>query len=177
MLGAVVADAFFGIAVFVETLAAISLLQVLFGFPLREELDPILAFYRSSISAAASFVPVTLPAWFADAYLLAFALFFFFFIAQARRATAPYDDPTFPRSPSIPRAEMVLDAALPVIACLLGAAFFSFTLLPLFSLIAALWLFLRKLAGSPSWFHVSRSYYANLVVVAVLTATIVSLPR
>jgi hypothetical protein len=179
MLRALTADALFGLAVFIETAAAVSLLQ-LWGVPLREELAPILAFYRGSLPStfgtASSVGPVTFPAWFADAYVLAFALFFFFFIAQCRGAMAPYNDGALSPVP-LPRMEMALDATLPLIFCLLGAALFSFTLLPLLTPIAALWLLLRKLAGCPSWFQVSRGYYVNVLAVSALTATIAGFAR
>jgi hypothetical protein len=177
MLRAVAADAFFGLAVFIETAAAVSLLQ-LWGIPLREELAPILAFYRSNLSfgPVSSVVPATFPAWFADAYVLAFALFFFFFIAQCRSAMAPYNDAALSRV-RLSRMEMALDATLPVILCLLGAALFSFTLLPLLTPIAAFWLLLRKLASCPSWFQVARGYYANLLAVSALTAIIAGFAR
>jgi hypothetical protein len=177
MLRAVAADAFFGLAVFIETAAAVSLLQ-LWGIPLREELAPILAFYHSSLSfgPASSVGPATFPAWFADAYVLAFVLFFFFFIAQFRSAMAPYNEAALSGAP-LSSMERAVDATLPVMFCLLGAAFFSITLLPLLTPIAAFWLLVRKLAGCPSWFQVSRSYYANLLVVSALTAIIAGFAR
>jgi hypothetical protein len=180
MLGALLADAFFGLAVVIETAAALSLLRSLWGIPLRDELDPILAFYHNSASSAFGaigyIIPARFPAWFTDAYALSFALCFFFFIAQGRAAMTPYNDAALYKIP-LSRTEIVLDATLPVILCLLGAALLSFTLLPLLTPLAALWLLLLKLAGHPSWFRVSRSYHVNMLAAGALTAAIASFAR
>ncbi len=181
MFGAVILDALLGLTVFVETLAAISLLQSLSEMPLREELDPILTFYKSSILpvAAAPAHLVSVSGWFMDAYVLSLPLCFLFFLRQANIAMAPYGDflPVSSPHDNVTRSEARLDAVLPVIFCGLGAALTSLTLLPLLTPVAAIWLLYCKRRGTPSWFEVSRLYYVNLYLVMILTVLIVGFAR
>lgn len=162
MLGALTADAVFIAAVFVEVLAALSLLQSVQGIALREEFEPVLGFYRTHIAPVlaygANVIWGAAPQWFADASILAAILFFLFFIAQARKAMAPYE-----AAASLARAEAVIDWALPALFCALGALVFGPTLLPFLTLPAALFLGLGRLMERPCWFEVSRGYYSNIL--------------
>jgi hypothetical protein len=181
MLKALAEDAIFTITVFLETLAALSIFQQAGAIQFREELAPVLFFYREHalpvIAFAANLLPVNTPPWFADAYVIAAVLFFLFFIEQARRGMAPYDDlpPNFTGRDLKP-VEIAIDAILPAAACAIGAFVSAVTLLPFLTLPVALWLGARKLLGKPSWFGVRRSYYVNAVVVAAATAAVYALP-
>lgn len=183
MVWSIVADGIFACAVLIETLAALSMARLFFQIAPREELDPILAFFHDRIlpvlTLPADLIPGTLPPWFADAYAIGVALFFLFFIAQARKAAAPHEvlEELDASPPRLSPLETVLDAAIPAIFCGLGAILFSLTLLPLLTPLAALWLLARKLTGKPSWFEVSRSYYVNLLLVLGLTVLLLCLPR
>jgi hypothetical protein len=165
MLRALSADAIFIAAVLAETIAALSLLQSGHAIVLREEFEPVLAAYRGQalpfIAAGADVVWPLRPQWFADASLLAAIFFFLFFITQTRNAMAPYDgaEPAGDAS----RAERLIDWALPVVLCALGAVILAPTLLPFLTLPAALLLGAGKLLGLHSWFQVSRSYYVNIL--------------
>ncbi len=176
MLRALMADAIFIAAVFIEILAALSLLQARHVAVLREEFEPVLSFYRTQIvpvlGYGANSVWPSAPQWFADASILAAILFFLFFIAQARKASAPYEEPL-----SRARIEAVLDWALPVVFCAFGALVFGPTLLPFLTLPAALFLGLGRLAGQPCWFELSRSYYFNIIYLSAVLAGILGLQR
>ncbi len=184
MLFALSADAVFCAAVFFETLAALSILHTASAVPLREELEPILTFYHQKamplIAFGANIVPFQVPAWFADATVIASVLFFLFFIAQARRAAAPYDadrqagalDGAMPT-----RVEAAIDWALPTLACAVGAFVSALTLLPFLTVPIALWLAARRTSRQPSWFQVSRSYYVNVAAVSTAVAFIIALPH
>jgi hypothetical protein len=180
MLSLVAGDALFGLTVFIETLAALSILRAVKHVHLPEGLDPILAFYQKNLRpAVADFVPGAGAGWFDDAYVIAFALFFLFFIAQARRAMAPHPVPFDSLAPNRRTiAEIAFDWALPPILCLVGAALASLALLPLLTVPAALWLLCRRLLGRrPSNFALSPLYYVNLLASAGATAAIVGLSR
>jgi len=183
MLRALAADAIFIAAVLIEVLAALSMLQSGRLAVLREEFVPVLAHYRAEavpfLAPGANIVWPAAPQWFADASILSAALFFLFFIAQARNATAPHGEAHSPGHGSGPadRVEAVIDWALPVAMCGLGALLLAPTLLPVLTLPAALLLGARKLAGSPSWFEVSRSYYVNILCVTVAIAGILAFQR
>src|SRR5215469_14265834 len=137
MLRAISADAIFIATVFVEIIAALSLIQSGHAIVLREELEPVLAVYREQalpfLAAGTNAVWPSRPQWFADASLLASVFFFFFFIAQARNAMAPCDEtlqPRLDRSGDVSRAEKFVDMALPVVLCVFGALVLAPTLLP-----------------------------------------------
>jgi len=176
MLRALTADAIFIATVFIESLAALSLLQAGHAAILREEFEPVLAFYRTKlvplVGYGANAVWPSAPQWFADASILAAILFFLFFIAQARKAMAPYEEPH-----SQAPAEAALDWALPVAFCAAGALVTGPTLLPFLTLPAALFLGLVKLAGRPCWFELSRSYYFNILCLSAVLAGILGLQR
>lgn len=181
MLGALAADAIFCATVLVEIMAALSILQGANAIQLREEFEPILAFYHTHavpvIAFGAGAVPAHTQTWFADATIIATVLFFLFFIKQARRATAPYEaENPFSDADAPSRGEKIVDWLLPVIVCAAGAFIFSLTLLPFLTLPVALWLILRK-AWSSSWFEVSSAYYANVLVLGLGVAAIMALPR
>jgi hypothetical protein len=182
MLRALAADAIFCAAVFLETLAALSILQGANAIQLREEFDPILAFYHAHlapvIAFGASLVPAHTPTWFADATIIATVLFFLFFIKQARRATAAHDADFLPHVASdVPtRAELAIDWLLPASFCAIGAFLCSLTLLPFLTLPIAVWLAVRK-AWNPSWFEISGTYYMNILILAGAIAAILAMPR
>jgi hypothetical protein len=173
MLRALLADAIFIAAVFIETIAGLSLLQSGHTIVLREELDPVLSVYREQaipfLAAGANVVWPARPQWFADASLLAGIFFFLFFIAQTRNGMAPYEE-AFParlgQNGVKSRAERLLDWGLPVVFCLIGALVLAPTLLPFLTVPAAFFLGVRTLLGLPSWFEISRSYYINLLCLA-----------
>ena len=97
MLRAIFADALFCAALFAESLALLSIFQAMSGLELPEEFTPIMNSYHAKTAPFAAigsaFFASKPPAWYADAVLIAAVLFFLFFIAQARNAMAPYDDP------------------------------------------------------------------------------------
>ncbi len=176
MLRALTADAVFIAALFIELLAALSLLQSGHAAVLREEFTPVLGFYRTGLvpvlAHGANVVWPASPQWLGDASILAAILFFLFFIAQARKAMAPYENP-----PSQAPIEAALDRALPVAFCAAGALVLGPTLLPFLTLPAALLLGAGKLAGRPCWFELSRSYYVNLLSLAAVLGLILVLQR
>ncbi len=176
MLRALTADAIFIAALFIEILAALSLLQAGQAAVLREAFEPVLAFYRTGVvpvlGYGANAVWPSPPQWFADASILAAILFFLFFIAQARKAMAPYENP-----PSQGPIEAALDWALPAAFCAIGALVSGPTLLPFLTLPAALFLGIGKLAARPCWFELSRSYYFNLLCLAAVLGPILVLQR
>ncbi len=167
MLKALAADAAFIAALFIEALASLSLLQSVHAIALREEFEPLLGFYRSQ--AAPALVPGTnvvwhlAPQWFADVSVLAAVLFFLFFIAQARRAMAPYNP-----SGRVTAIEAAVDWVLPAVFCAAGALVLGPTLLPLLTLPAAFLVWALQLAGKPCWFELSRSYYFNLLCLGAI---------
>ncbi|MGO9173179.1 MAG: hypothetical protein ACLP7P_14615 [Rhodomicrobium sp.] len=183
MLRALAADAIFIAAVLIEVLAALSMLQSGQLIVLREAFEPVLAYYRTEavpfLAPGANIVWPAAPQWFADASILSAVLFFLFFIAQARNATAPHREAHSPGHDNGPsdRVEAVIDWALPVAMCGLGALLLAPTLLPVLTLPAALLLGAKKLAGSPSWFEVSRSYYVNVLCITVAIAAILAFQR
>ncbi|MBI4723694.1 MAG: hypothetical protein HY765_01340 [Rhodomicrobium sp.] len=180
---ALAADAVFSAAVFFEILAALSILQLEYGTALREEFAPVLAFYRQQavpiLASGARFAYANAPQWFQDASILAAVLFFLFFIAQARKAMAPYEDVCPPRGVNgVPsRIETAIDWLLPAAICSLGAFLIAPTLLPFLTLPAALVLAMRRLGGKPCWFEVSRSYYVNLLILAAVVGGVLVLQR
>jgi len=178
MLIGIVADAIFLAAFFVETLALLSMAQALYGWTWNGALVPVMRFYGETTSPLAAFEAGFFagPAWLADAAIIAAVLFFSFFIAQARNAMAPYDNgdgacykPT--------RLEAAIDLVLPAGICAIGAGLTAPTLLPILPLPVALWLLVKRLAGKPSWFEVSPSYYVNLALLAGVAAAIFALAR
>jgi hypothetical protein len=182
MLRALSADAIFIAAVLAEIIAALSLLQSVHAIILREEFEPVLAVYRAQVlpflAVGANAVWPAQPQWFADASLIAGVLFFLFFIAQTRNAMAPLDEAFAQRvgkDRDASRAEGLIDWALPVVFCIVGALVFAPAQLPFLTLPAALFLGVRRLLGFSSWFEVSRSYYVNLLCLATVLLGILSL--
>ena len=181
MLRAIFADAVFCAALFIESLALLSVLQAVAGLELREEFTPILNSYHTK-TAPLSAIGGSLfagrpPAWYVDAALIGAVLFFQFFIAQARNAMAPYDDPKGSPIAEAKGVEAAIDFFLPAAVCAIGAAITAPTLLPFLTLPVALWLLLKRLFGKPSWFEVSPGYYANIVLLAAIAAAIFALAR
>ncbi len=182
MLMALMADAIFIAAVFFEILATLSILQAWFAFPMREVFEPMLGFYRGQalpfLSPGTRLVYAGAPQWFVDASIFSAVFFFLFFIAQARRGMAPYSSECPPATVlrKRSRAEAAVDWALPPALCALGSVLLAPTLLPLLTLPAALVLGLSRLAGKPSWFAVSRSYYVNILVLGAVAGSIWALP-
>jgi hypothetical protein len=177
MLIGIVADAIFLAAFFVETLALLSMAQALHGLTLNDALVPVMRFYAETKAPLAAFEANLFGApWFADAAIIAAVLFFSFFIAQARNAMAPYDngDGAFYKPT---RLEAAIDLLLPAVICAIGAGLTAPTLLPFLTLPVALWLVVKRLAGKPSWFEVSPSYYVNLALLGCVAATISTLSR
>ena len=178
MLRTIFADAVFCAALFVESLAVLSILQAVTGLELREEFTPIMNSYHAK-TVALSAIGGSLfagkpPLWFADAVLIAAVLFFLFFIAQARNAMAPYDDPEGAAPDEARGFEAAIDFFLPAAICVIGAAVTAPSLLPFLTLPIALWLLLKRLFGKPSWFKVSASYYVNIALLAGMAAAILS---
>ena len=95
MLKALATDAFFIAAVFFETFAALSIAESTNLVALREEFEPILAFYRGHaapvLAAGTHLVCAHPPQWYVDASVLSVFLFFLFFLSQTRSAMAPYE--------------------------------------------------------------------------------------
>jgi hypothetical protein len=179
MLRAIFADAVFCAALFVESLALLSIFQAVAGLELREEFTPILNSYHAK-TAPLSVIGRSLfagrpPDWYADAALIGVILFFLFFIAQARNAMAPYDDTWGSPIPEAKGVEAAIDFFLPIAVCAIGAAITAPTLLPFLTLPVALWLLAKRLFGKPSWFKVSTSYYVNIVLLATVAAAIFAL--
>jgi hypothetical protein len=173
MLTAMLSDALFIGAVFFEALAVLSLLRSAQAIALPEALEPVLTFYREKampiLTPGTPFVWGSSPGWVADASIVSAVLFFQFFILQARRAMAPCGGagPIYKRQP-LERIEALIDWALPGAACAAGALIAGPILAPLLTVPAAIMLEVRRLAGSPSWFHVSKSYYLNLLCLGFL---------
>jgi hypothetical protein len=177
MLMAIVADAVFCAAVFAETLALISIFQAAHGLQLNDAFIPVMRAYREKMAPLAGLgTNFGAPAWVADASLIAGVMFFSFFIAQALNAMAPYDDGQGP-SYKPARLEAAIDFILPASLCAIGAVLTAPTLLPFLTLPAALWLLMKRVAGKPSWFEVSTSYYVNAALLAVVAAAIFVLAR
>ena len=86
------------------------------------------------LAIGANLVWPAAPRWFVDASVLSAILFFLFFIAQARKAMAPYEQAA--GQPTI--AEAVADWLLPAVFCAAGALVLGATLLPLLTVPAAL---------------------------------------
>ncbi len=179
MLMAIIADAVFCAAFFVETLALISILQAIHRFELHDALVPIMRFYHEKTAHLAGASLFGAPAWFPDAAIIAAVLFFTFFIAQTRTAMAPYGAPQglAEVSAKTSRVDAAIDLVLPAAICAIGAGLAAPTLLPFLTLPFALWLLLKRLAGKPSWFEVSRVYYLNVALLAGLAAAISALTR
>ncbi|MGO9546665.1 MAG: hypothetical protein ACLPPF_17950 [Rhodomicrobium sp.] len=181
MLRALAGDAIFIAAVFIEILAALSVLQSVNAIVLREEFEPVLAYYRSHavplLAPGAGLFWASPPQWYWGVTLLGGVLFFLFFIAQARKAMAPYEERQGRESGVVSRIEALIDWVLPAAFCALGAAVLAPTLLPLLTLPAALFLSFRELTGRPVWFELSRSYYVNILCVGVGAAGMVMLQR
>ncbi len=177
MLAALMADAVSIAAIFAEVLAALSILQSVQAIALREEFVPVLAFYRGQavpyLAPGAQLFLRPAPPWYADACIFAAVLFFFFFIAQARNAMSPLGGTASGGT----RAEALIDWLLPAALCALAAIVLAPTLLALLTLPAAAFLGFRKLAGRPSWFELSSSYWVNIVFVAGSTVGILLLQR
>ncbi len=175
MLRAIFADAVFCTALFVESLALLSIFEAVVGLDLREEFTPIMNSYHAKtapLSAIGSSIFAGKPpTWFADVVLIAAVFFFLFFIRQARSAMAPYDDPEAPPAEAT-GIEAAIDFLLPTAICAIGAAFTAPTLLPFLTLPIGLWLLIKRAFGKPSWFEVSVSYYANVVLLAAIATTI-----
>jgi hypothetical protein len=180
MLMAIVADAVFCAAFFAETLALISIFQAAYGIELNDALVPVMRAYHDKTAALAAFGSVLFagkpPAWFAGAVIIAAVLFFSFFIRQARNAMAPYDDGGG-KAYATARLDTAIDFILPAAICAIGAGLTAPTLLPFLTLPFALLLILKRLAGRPSWFEVSPSYYVNLALLAGVAAAIFVLAR
>jgi hypothetical protein len=182
MLTAMLSDALFIGAVFFEALAVLSVLRSWQAMALPEALEPVLMFYREkAIPILAPGTPLVWgasPGWLADASVIAAVFFFQFFILQARRAMAPhgYEGSIYNRKPS-ERIETLIDWALPGAACAAGALITAPILAPFLTVPAAIILEARRLAGFPSWFQVSKSYYLNLFCLAVLLGGALTLLR
>jgi hypothetical protein len=184
MLRAVSSDAFFIVAVFFETLAALSLLQSVQAIALPEAFEPVLAFYRTGalpfLAPGAAFFAASAPKWLPDASIIASVFFFLFFIKQARRAMAPYGDGDLIEdlgSDAPDRSEAFVDWVLPPAACAAGAILTAPTMLPFLTLPTALFLTARRLAGFSSWFDLSRSFYVNLLCLGAAVGAAFSLLR
>ena len=151
------------------------------GLELPEEFTPIMNSYHAKTAPFAAigsaFFASKPPAWYADAVLIAAVLFFQFFIAQARNAMAPYDDPQAGPISEARGLEAAIDFILPAFVCVIGAVITAPTLLPFLTLPVALWLLLKRAFGKPSWFKVSTSYYVNIVLLAAIAAAIFALAR
>jgi hypothetical protein len=168
MLRALAADAAFIAALFVEALASLSLLQSVYAIALREEFEPVMAFYHAELAPVlaigAKLVWREPPQWFMDASVLSAILFFLFCIAQARKAMAPYEPVQ-----STTRIDAFVDWVLPAAFCAAGAFVLAPTLLPLLTLPAALLLGAKRLAGRPRRFELSGTYYFNLLCLGVIS--------
>ena len=170
MLRALAADAVFLAALFVEALASLSLLQSVQAVTLAEAFEPMLRFYRAELAPmlaiGANVVWHPAPQWFVDASVLSAILFFLFFIAQARKAMAPYE----PAAGQPSRVEAAVDWLLPAAFCAGGALVLGPTLLPLLTVPAALVLGAGQRMGRFLWFELSRGYYFNLFCLAAVLA-------
>jgi hypothetical protein len=176
VLKALVADAAFIAALFVEALASLSLLQSVHPISLREEFEPVLAFYHASLepvlALGASVVWHTAPQWYVDAAALSAILFFLFFIGQVRKAMAPYEP-----AAELTVAEAFVDWSLSAAFCAVGALILGPTLLPLLTVPVALLIGAAQLAGWRRRFELSRGYYVNLLCLGALLGGIYVLQR
>ncbi len=177
MFKALAADAIFIAALFAEVLASLSLLQSTQLIILREEFEPLLAFYHVSLAPilalGSAVVWRSAPQWFADAAVFSAILFFLFFIAQARKAMAPYE----PAGEPATTAEAFVDWLLPAAFCAAGALLLGPTLLPLLTLPAALLIGALQLTGRQCQFELSRGYYVNLLCLGAVLGGILILQR
>lgn len=178
MLRAIFADAVFCAALFVESLAVVSILQSVAGLDLPEEFIPIMNSYHAKTAPLSAIGGVIFaskpPAWYADAMLIAAVFFFSFFIAQAQNAIAPYDDPDAAPIGEVRALESAIDFFLPVAVCAIGAVLTAPTLLSFLTVPVALWLLLKRIFGNPSWFKVSPGYYVNFVLLGAIAVAIVA---
>ncbi|MBT3070808.1 hypothetical protein KKP04_08005 [Rhodomicrobium sp. Az07] len=174
MLRAIAADAVYCAAILVESLALLSILEGAFGLAFGELFIPILKTWRDAtepfVGFGAALFSSSPPVWVVDAAAISGVLFFLFFIGQARKAIAPFEDGTYPPGAVVTRQDAFIDDALPTVLCALGAVLFAPTLLPLLTLPVALWLLGRKLVGRPAWFAVSNAYYVNCALLACVAA-------
>ncbi len=177
MLRALVADAVFIAALFVEALASLSLLQSVHAVTLAEAFEPVLGYYRGELAPmlaiGAYLVWPAAPRWFVDASVLSAILFFLFFIAQARKSMAPYEQAA--GQPTI--AEAVADWLLPAVFCAAGALVLGATLLPLLTVPAALAIGAGQRAGWFRWFELSGGYYFNLFCLVAISGGALMLQR
>jgi hypothetical protein len=176
MFRALVADAAFIAALFIEVLASLSLLQSVHAIALRDEFTPLLASYHVKLApflaVGTKLVWRPAPQWFVDAAVIGAVLFFLFFIAQARKAMAPYE-PTA----QLTNIEAAIDWLLPVLFCSAGALALGPTLLPLLTVPAAVILGAKRVAGWPGQFVLSRSFFANLMCLVIVLGAIFILQR
>jgi hypothetical protein len=176
MLRALAVDAVFIATLFTEVLASLSLLQSTHSIVLREEFEPVLAFYHASVApilaVGSNVVWHSAPQWFVDAAVLSAILFFLFFIAQARKAMAPYDP-----AAELTVAEAFIDTLLSGLFCAGGALILGPTLLPLLTLPAVLLIGAMQLAGGRCQFELSRGYYVNLLCLGAVLSGILILQR
>ena len=177
MLRALVADAVFLAALFAEALASLSLLQSVQAVTLAEAFEPMLRVYRAELAPmlaiGANVVWHPAPQWFVDASVLSAILFFLFFIAQARKAMAPYE----PAAGQPSRVEAAVDWLLPAVFCVAGALVLGPTLLPLLTVPAALVLGASQHAGRFRSFELSRGYYFNLLCLGAMSGGALILQR
>lgn len=168
------ADAVFLAALSIEALAVVSLAVELAAFVPKPELAHVLSAYREWMAGLCSLMPEgVLPSRqaFGDAYIVSFIWFFLFTIRQARIASAPpralagYDG-------ALTGIERAIDAGLPALVCALAGAVASFTLLPLFTPVAALAILSSGAIGRPPWFKISRAFHVNLASVCLLVITL-----
>lgn len=180
MFRSLLKDGLFTALVLLETLALLNIFRVKFAWPLRGELEPVLAFYETSIapitSFPAHFIFAAARDWYGDAYFVSAVVGFLFFIRQARRAVAPHEaddgrgeDGRGEDGRGV--LESGIDRAFAFAVAGIAAAALSFALLPLLTPLIAVWLGLAKLAGRPSWYQISRSYFWNLLFVTALSGT------
>jgi len=178
MLGSLAADAVFGMAIFAETLAALSWLRATYALPLREELEPMLTFYQAQIAPIAALPPSiftnNVTGWYRDFYLIGATVCFLFLIRQARAAMAPSPSEFYGYRRE--RSEAAIDATLPAALCAFASCILALTFIPLATPLLALWLLIKRAAGRPSWFAVTTAYYINLIAVAGLTVFAIRWP-
>ena len=75
------------------------------------------------------------------------------------------------------RSDALIDWLLPAALCALAALVLAPTLLALLTLPAAAFLGFRKLAGQPSWFELSRSYYLNILFLGIALGAVLIVQR
>jgi hypothetical protein len=170
-------DAIFAVAVAVQAVAGIRLATAGWNVPALPVLEPVFAAYEawivSPIRDVISVVFAGVASWYIDAYVLAAVLMFLFVLAQVKRASSVDGAATPLPGEKRDRVEAFFDHALPVAAAAFLSAIAALTLLPLLTPLLALVLLLRKWAGSPSWYAVSRTYYVNAVLVLTFVASVV----